>query len=90
MEDNRNIEKRKETELEEALQLWMEIRGVDREKGWKRLKIALPLAGDRHVGGNNLEGIQENSGSDCFITGSWGWLLVYGGRPEKKWRNLRW
>ena len=40
MEDNRNIEKRKETELEEALQLWMEIRGVDREKGWKRLKIA--------------------------------------------------
>ena len=48
MEDNRNIEKRKETELEEALQLWMEIRGVDREKGWKRLKIALPLAGDRH------------------------------------------
>ena len=59
MEDNRNIEKRKETELEEALQLWMEIRGVDREKGWKRLKIALPLAGDRHVGGNNLRGFRK-------------------------------
>ena len=30
-------ENREEAELEEALKLWMEIRQVDRKKGWERL-----------------------------------------------------
>ena len=29
-------ENREEAELEEALKLWMEIRQVDRKKGWER------------------------------------------------------
>lgn len=31
-------ENREEAELEEALKLWMEIRQVDRKKGWERLE----------------------------------------------------
>ena len=44
MEDNGNMEQRKDTELEEAVQLWAEIKQVDRKKGWERLMAELPEA----------------------------------------------
>lgn len=44
MEKNREVEQRKEAELEEAVQLWVEIRQVDRKKGWDRLMAELPEA----------------------------------------------
>lgn len=34
-------ENREEAELEEALKLWMEIRQVDRKKGWERLEAEI-------------------------------------------------
>ena len=34
-------ENREEAELEEALKLWVEIRQVDRKKGWERLEAEI-------------------------------------------------
>ena len=36
-------ENREEAELEEALKLWMEIRQVDRKKGWERLETEIRI-----------------------------------------------
>lgn len=54
MEDNQNIEKRKETELEEALQLLLEISKVDKKKAWKRLETELREKGGRKSGSHSL------------------------------------